>query len=431
MRSSALADSAVPCPQSRRAPLACGADKEDNVFCRSDTQQAGSHRIIFRSRDQRLVGQALASNAVNEAAKPVQRVTGHVAVIEPERELIDVAADVFWAGVVVDADQAPLKHREHGLNAVRSHAIANIFAFAMVDGRMVEKQTTYVAVRASLIRVQRRADRNVLNNGVLNGLRIGAGKLDCLGAPALAALFHAEHCGLANCAATGFQLFVLVLVGLDPAHIGFVNLDQALQHRHVAAACFPEPMQDEPCGLLRDANFLGELHRRYSLARRHEQIHRVNPLVQGNVAPLKDCAGAHRKVLTALIAAVEAALSGRDPLAKSADGALGAFRPQTAFKVNPRRVLVRKHGEQLKRRNRRFCHDSKFPPDVKLQDCMWRKTKHHLKRPGYHLAGIHSRRIAFCPIGLKLLNRHQLQVCRHNLGDREANYRYVRRDGTG
>src|SRR5947209_3689278 len=61
------------------------------------------------SCDQRLVSQALARNTVNEAVEPLQRVTGHVAVVEPERELVNVAAKMLRAGVVVDADQAALE----------------------------------------------------------------------------------------------------------------------------------------------------------------------------------------------------------------------------------------------------------------------------------------------------------------------------------
>ena len=115
-------------------------------------------------------------------------------------------------------------------------------------------------------------------------------------------------------------------------------------------------MQDEPSRLLRDADFLGELHRGNALAGRHEQVHRVNPLVQRNVAALEYRAGAHREVLLALVAAVEAALPRRDPLAQAADRAARAIRPKPAFKVDPRRLLVREHREKLEGRNGALAH---------------------------------------------------------------------------
>ena len=56
--------------------------------------------------DQRFVGQPLPGNRANETVQPFHGVTGHIAVIEAERKLVNVAAKMFRAGVVVDTDQA-------------------------------------------------------------------------------------------------------------------------------------------------------------------------------------------------------------------------------------------------------------------------------------------------------------------------------------
>ena len=79
----------------------------------------------------------------------------HVAVIQTEGEFVNVTAKVFLAGVVIDADQAALHDREHAFHAVGGHSVADILAFAVVDGFVVEEQPAKSAIDASLIRMQR------------------------------------------------------------------------------------------------------------------------------------------------------------------------------------------------------------------------------------------------------------------------------------
>lgn len=88
----------------------------------------------MRSRDQILVGKPLARGAKREAIHPVQGVTLHVALTQPESEFVGVAAKVVRADMVLDADQAALEHRENALDAVGGHAIADEFL-----GRMVHR----------------------------------------------------------------------------------------------------------------------------------------------------------------------------------------------------------------------------------------------------------------------------------------------------
>jgi hypothetical protein len=46
-------------------------------------------------------GQVLARNAVNEAVEALHRMAGHVAVIQPERKFIDVAANALIAARIL------------------------------------------------------------------------------------------------------------------------------------------------------------------------------------------------------------------------------------------------------------------------------------------------------------------------------------------
>src|SRR5690606_4298275 len=98
------------------------------------------------SLDQRLVGEPLADGAGRQAAQPLQRVALHVAVVEAERELINVTAKVLLAGVVIDADDAALEHGKGAFDAVGGHAAPDELAFAVVDRLMVEEQPSEAAI---------------------------------------------------------------------------------------------------------------------------------------------------------------------------------------------------------------------------------------------------------------------------------------------
>src|SRR5258706_581770 len=85
------------------------------------------------SLDQHLVCQALAGHRVNEAVEARQRVVLDVPLVEPEGELVNVAAKMLGAHVMIDADQAAREHRETAFDAVRGHAITGELASAVID----------------------------------------------------------------------------------------------------------------------------------------------------------------------------------------------------------------------------------------------------------------------------------------------------------
>lgn len=54
----------------------------------------------YYSSDQRLVGEPLTRDAINEAIEPLQGMPLHIALIEPESELVNVAGKVLLADMV-------------------------------------------------------------------------------------------------------------------------------------------------------------------------------------------------------------------------------------------------------------------------------------------------------------------------------------------
>jgi len=310
--------------------------------------------VVVYSLDQRLVCQPLSSNAVNEAIKPRQGMVLDVAFVQAERKFIDVATKMLFARVVVYAVNAALHDGKHAFNAVRGHAVPDVFASAMVDGIMIEESVD-ACIRPRFVSVNGRADSDILQDRLLDRGRIRPGNRhrDC----SAAALAHSKDRRFADRAVPSLELLVFMLIGFLAADECFVDFNDTGELLEVlSAASLSQPMQDKPSRLLGDADFLGELHRGNALAGRHEQVHRINPLVQRNVASLEDRASAHREIFLALVAAVEAALALCDPLTKTADWATRAVRPQPSFKVGPGRFLIGDHLEKLESRNGGLAH---------------------------------------------------------------------------
>ena len=173
---------------------------------------------------------------------------------------------------------------------------------------------------------------------------------------ATAALPHPQHSGLARAALPSRRPFIGVLVLLAATEIGLINFDDAAQLFEVVAARLAKPAEHEPRALLRDADFLGELHRRNPLARGDDEVHRVDPLMQRDVGALHNRASADSEIFLALVAAVVSAFAGRNPLAETTNRAARAVRPEAAFKPYPPRFCIGNKLEKLEGRNRALAH---------------------------------------------------------------------------
>jgi hypothetical protein len=115
-------------------------------------------------------------------------------------------------------------------------------------------------------------------------------------------------------------------------------------------------MEDEPSRFLSDANLFGQLHRRNALARGHQQVHGVEPLVEGNVRPFKNGPRSHRKIQLAGMAAVEAAFSGSDAIWGLAVRTNGAMRPKPGLQVMAGRLGTGDLLKELKGADRTSAH---------------------------------------------------------------------------
>ena len=278
-----------------------------------------------------------------QAVQPVKCVSFDVAFVQPECEFVNVAIQVLRAGVMVDAMQPTLHYSPDRLYAVRGDVPAHIFTRAMVDSLAVKEQPVQSVVGGGFVGVERRAGFDVGMDGAVQCRCINVRDMHSDGAPAT--LTHSEDGGLSHSATPFIQPFAGVFIPLLATDVGFVNLNDTAQGFDLLAASLAQPLQDEPRGLLRDTYLLGELQAADALARRDEQIHGIQPLVQRDVRPLEDRASSDGEILLALVAAVVTASPFRDTFTKPTDRAAATVRPEPRFKVSPRRLLVGKHGE--------------------------------------------------------------------------------------
>src|ERR1700730_8941369 len=294
---------------------------------------------------QRLICQTLSGNASHEAIEPSERVVLNIAFVQAEGKFINIAAKMLLARMMIDADKPALENRENAFDTVCSNIVAGELSSFVIDRCMVESQHIEALICASFIRVNCGTGFDLPNDCSLHRTLVTAS--DGLGDNPAAALAHSQDRSLADRATPGITPLRGMFIFFEAANICFVDFDNATQFLKVGTARLAKPMQKEPGRLLRDPDFLGELQARNALARRHKQIHRINPLVQGHMRALEYRSGADREILFALITAIEAFFACRNSLAKTADRAMRTLWPKPTFNVNARRLFVREFFEQF------------------------------------------------------------------------------------
>ena len=241
-----------------------------------------------------------------------------------------------------------------------NEAVFGIFAFAVVDGAVIEPKAIQPFVSLSLIRADQRSGLDVGMDGPMQ--RPVVRRVDNHSPRLSSALTEAQNSNLAHATASGIQFLVRVLIGFLASNEAFIDFNHAAEPVILArlpGASLTETPKHEPCCFLGDADLFRHLHRTNPLPRCDNQVHRVNPFVERHMRPLENRCRANREIQLALVAAVEAnPLASGDPLASDAGRAYRAIRPQQSLKVNPRGFLIRDECKQLKRADRRFAHVS-------------------------------------------------------------------------
>jgi len=301
------------------------------------------------------IGQPLSANHFNHRIQPLKAVPFDVAFVQPEGELVQITAKMFAAHAVIHAVVTAFQDRPYALNRVRVSRASRVFANRMIDRIVTEEQPVKVGEHQVLVRVELRSKFDVLMDA-LRGL-LQAPFFHRGGDSASTAFPHSQNGNLADCPTASLEFLVFMFVAFLATDEAFVQFDDATEFRQLwPTAGFPKPMEHEPCRLLSDAYLLRQLQRRDALACGHEQVHRIEPLVQGNVAALKDRACADREIELTGVAAVETTLARGDVLFGFARRADNAVLPDAGFQKKPSRFRIGEHLEKLEGRNCAFAH---------------------------------------------------------------------------
>ena len=125
--------------------------------------------------------------------------TLHVSFIEPKSKFIDVAAKMFWAGVMINANQSALENGKDAFNPVRGDVVTNKFVFAVIDCVMTKEQSTDARVGSGVVGMQCRANFHMLMNFGLDSSRVRVLNLRC--DRSATPLAHPKDRRFADCAA--------------------------------------------------------------------------------------------------------------------------------------------------------------------------------------------------------------------------------------
>src|SRR6185437_2395350 len=292
---------------------------------------------------------------IGKRADTIHRVNLAIAFrAQAERELIDIALHVFDGEVMIYTVVAALQDGPHAFNPVGVRHAIHILLGAVIHCAMP------VAINAGVRRMSVSAEHRIIFDirryMILNRACVSVRDDNSL---YIAATFaHAEDGGFTDWATARAQFLALVLVIFLAAQVRFVRFDDARQHASApitVAARFANALKHEPRTLLCDAEFLADLHRRNTLARRGNQVHRIEPLIERDMRALENRASTDSEVLLAREATeVADNRADLDTLNFVAVRARRRTLPTTRLKVRPRRHFVRKLLQEFIVGNRDF-----------------------------------------------------------------------------
>lgn len=182
---------------------------------------------------------------------------GVFAAVVAEIQLVNVALQVLFGAVLVDAFHAPLEDRKVVFDVVGCHAITMVDASAVIDRTVPFELFADLGVDAAFVGMQFRFAADVANKNIADGLGVGFLDMERAGFAARderddgALVGRAGLTGLSErMPSRGFGAGVL-----DLTEIGFIGLHRSAAHGAgvIVPHGFADTMRHEPCGFVGDA----------------------------------------------------------------------------------------------------------------------------------------------------------------------------------
>lgn len=214
--------------------------------------------------------------------------------------------EMALAAVLIDALHAPLEDGEEVFDGVGVNVAAPIFTLAMRDNTVLREGLGKADILACFVGHDARFVRDVLLQDRDNGLGLNVLHMDATNASA--ALDKRQDgvlVGIAPALLLTFRLHALLLA--DEGFVGLDNAAIAAHRREIASAhCLADAMAHKPCGFQGHAQGAMQLVRADSLLAGRQQIDRLQPQAQRDMALLEDGADLDVELLPALVALVKA-----------------------------------------------------------------------------------------------------------------------------
>lgn len=277
------------------------------------------------------------------------------AVVIAEIKLAEIAMEVAFGAMLVNAPHAALEDGEVGLNVIGSDITASVLAEAMDDaGLLVYEIRGHVDVELAFVSVEAGVLQDMLTQDAQHiGLCRAGDMKGTDGAMRLGQRNDGQFVATPGFDRSAFLTAPIGLVSLDNATAASKRREGALPHG------LPDTVGHEPSGLEGHAERPRKLIAAHALLAAAKEERRLQPEVQRDVAGLKDRSDGHGEWAAAGVAFVKARPRGfpaheADARAFPAPGACRAMQPEQPFQILPRRIRGSEMGLRKLAGRRRF-----------------------------------------------------------------------------
>jgi hypothetical protein len=218
-----------------------------------------------------------------------------LAVIIPERILVDVGLQVLGTDRMIDAGYATLHQRPETLNAVRVDAPTSILPVVVADSKVGETEPRHGIVAGELVGVEDCTPVNLPENVGDNGVPFYIGDNACHHLPV--SLGDADDLALALSATPTLALPL-------SADVGFVSLYLANESGEVLLKEHPDLPEHSPGRLVGDTRFPLDLLGGYSTSGGSHLVDCLKPNPERGSGLVEDSAGGGVNLVSAVVALV-------------------------------------------------------------------------------------------------------------------------------
>src|SRR5208337_1087768 len=174
------------------------------------------------------IGQPFTADSRDHAVEPLKRVPFDVAFVQPEGELVQIAAKVLAAHAVINAVVAAFQDSPDAFNRVRVCRASRVLASRMIDGIVLVEQAVQSGENQVLIGIELRSEFDIVMDALRCLLQATLWHRGSEGS-ACPVLPHSENGCLADRPTPSLEFLVFVLVARFSADEAFVQFHDALE----------------------------------------------------------------------------------------------------------------------------------------------------------------------------------------------------------